>query len=106
MNRALKPLGCFLILLGCFAAAQAQQTGLMPVPVFQNVQLQAQTAFDVGTQFYTYNYTVTNPASNTGQLRSIRIDITRPGGSLQFPSFGLSLPIGGQNLSFDDFVSV
>src|SRR5712692_6750641 len=98
MDRALKVLAGLLVVLAVLTTAWAQQAGLIPVPVFQNVQIQAQATFDIGTQFYTYSYTFINPASNTGQIRGIHIDTTRPAGNLQFGSSGLTIPIGGQNL--------
>src|SRR6266853_674401 len=105
MKRALNTLVC-LFLLGGLATARAQQAGLIPVPVFQSIQVQAQTTFDAGARFYTYGYTVINPPSNTGQLRAVRVDITfPPSGGVQFRSFELTIPLGGQNLAFDEFVS-
>src|SRR2546422_3480708 len=92
--------------IACIAASpiQAQQVGLVPVPVFQNVQVQAQTTFDLGPGFYTFAYTINNPATNTGQIVSIHIDIT--GGGAPFGSSGLTIPIGGRSLFFDNFVSI
>lgn len=96
------------VFMACIAAspAQAQQVGLLPVPVFQNAQIQAVTTFDAGSQFYTFAYTISNPATNTGQIVNISVDITRPAGSLPFASSGLTIPIGRTNISFDNFVSM
>jgi len=85
---------------------QAQQVGLLPVPVFHNAQVQTQTTFDPASKFYTYGYTIGNPATNTGEIVGITVDITRPAGSPPFGSSGLTIPIGGRMISFDNFVSI
>ncbi len=87
------------------------QVGLMPVPTLQGVQVQEETTFDVVTQRYTYRYTVSNPAGNTGQIWDIQVDITttipRASGSPIFDSSGLIIPkAGGVNLfSFDEVLA-
>jgi len=86
--------------------AQAQQVGLLPVPVFQNAQVQTQTTFDAASRFYTYGYTISNPATNTGQIVGIDVDITRSADSPPFGSSGLTIPIGAGSVSFDNFVSI
>ena len=107
MDRVLRMVAGLLVAFVSLTTAWAQQAGLIPVPALQNVLVQAQTSFDVGTQFFTYRYTITNPAGNTGQIRGIHIDITRPANSfLFFGSAGLTIPIGGQNLFFEDFLSI
>lgn len=105
MKRALGILGHFLVGIGSFGVAQAQQVGLIPVPNFQNVQVGVLTAFDSSTQSYSYNYTLTNPATNTGNLRAIHVDITIAAGGVEFGGSVLSIPFGAQSLTFDDFVS-
>jgi hypothetical protein len=104
----LTPRLALYMFMACIAAspAQAQQVGLLPVPVFQNAQIQAQTSFDAGSGFYTFAYTINNPATNTGQIVSVRVDVASPAGSVPFGSSGLTIPIGGQNVSFDNFVSI
>jgi len=97
--------GSLLVALGGLSDARAQQAGLMPVPVFRDVQVQSQTTFDAGRQLYTYSYTVTNPASNSGNLRSIHVDITRAADSVQFSGQGLTVPVGPRSFSYDEFVS-
>ena len=107
MDRVLRMVAGLLVAFVSLTTAWAQQAGLIPVPALQNVLVQAQTSFDVGTQFFTYRYTITNPAGNTGQIRGIHIDITRPANSfLFFGSAVLTIPIGGQNLFFEDFLSI
>ncbi len=84
---------------------QAQQVGLRPVPVFANAQVQTQTTFDAASQFYTYGYTISNPATNTGQIVGINVDITQPTFSSS-PIPGLTIPVGAGSVSFDTFVSI
>jgi hypothetical protein len=98
-------LGSLLVVLGGLSEARAQQAGLMPVPVFRDIQVQSQTAFDAGTQLYTYSYTVINPASNTGNLRAIHVDITRSMDSVQFSGDGLTIQLGPRTLTYSEYVS-
>src|SRR2546427_3532679 len=87
------------------------QVGLMPIPTLQGVQVQEETTFDVGTQRYTYRYTVSNQAGNTGQIWDIQVDVTtqipRVPGSPIFDSTGLIIPkAGGVNLfTFDEVLA-
>ncbi len=67
-----------IIVAGLTLPLKAEQVGLMPVPVFQNVQVQSQVFFNLTTGLYTYSYTITNPVTNTGEIWSIDIDITKP----------------------------
>jgi len=103
MNRALRMFAGLLIVLGGFAPAWAQQAGLLPVPVLQNVQVRAEAAFDSGTRFYTFRYAFTNPVGNTGEIASIYIDVS---GGVRIVGTGLTLPLGGRNVPFDDFVAL
>lgn len=52
--------------------AQAQT----PVPVIQNLQVNAKVSYDSTTEAYTYQYSVTNPSSDTGNVSLIQVDIT------------------------------
>ncbi|MGH7167289.1 MAG: hypothetical protein ACREII_02030 [Nitrospiraceae bacterium] len=77
----------------------------MPTPSLQGVQVQAGATFDPGSQQYTYGYSVTNPATNTGQIWHITLDVTtqipRALGSPAFDSSGLTIPIGPGRYTFD-----
>jgi hypothetical protein len=82
----------------------------MPIPTLQGVQVQEETSFDPATQRYKYSYTVSNPASNTGQIWNILVDLTttipRSSGSPVFDSSGLTIPKGGVGLKpFDHEVA-
>lgn len=88
---------------GLVSAAAWGDVGLLPTPTLQGVQVQAEASFDLGTQRYTYSYTVSNPSTNTGQIWNIRIDVTQPlAGSQLFDTSGLTIPHGGNNFPFDE----
>ena len=66
-----------IYLFGCMLlAAQAHAVGLMPTPVLSNARISADAAFDPATGKYIYSYTVFNPASNTGEIYDIKIDVS------------------------------
>lgn len=96
----------FLILLACavwgiLPTSASGQVGLMPIPTLQGVQVEAETTFDLGTQRYTYRYTVSNPAGNTGQIWDIQVDVTTQIPRAFTPAFdssGLTIPKGGVGL--------
>lgn len=83
--------------------------GLLPTPTLTGVQTRAAVTLDTTAQIYNYNYTVTNPSSNTGQIWQIRVDATtkfpRAGGVPAFDSTGLTIPYGSSPRTFDDMVS-
>ena len=66
-----------ICLLGCLLlAAQAYAVGLMPTPTLVNARISADATFDQAAGTYTYSYTVSNPASNTGEIWDIKIDVS------------------------------
>jgi len=98
----------FLLLLvwmaaGILAPSAFSQVGLMRIPTLQGVQVQAETTFDPGTGRYTYRYTVSNPAGNTGRIWNILVDMTTtlPPGSSVLDASGLTIPLGRNLFSFD-----
>ncbi len=69
-----------LLLLSCVSLAAAQEIRLLPgesLPVLEGVQIRANVRIEE-TGIYRYSYTVTNPRSNTGEIWSIGIEITKP----------------------------
>src|SRR2546428_2233377 len=92
------------ILLGAPRSVSAEEVGLLPIPVLTNVQVQAQAAFDPALGLFRYGYTIVNPATNTGEIRSIRIDISIPSGVQQVDIFdgSLTIPFGLSTLTFDE----
>ncbi len=86
---------------GILCVSAFGQVGLMPIPTLKGVQVQAETTFDPVAQRYTYNYTVSNPASNTGQIWHIEVDVTtqiRGSSATVFDSSGLTIPYLGAGL--------
>ncbi|MBY0247959.1 MAG: hypothetical protein K2Q17_09845 [Nitrospiraceae bacterium] len=82
--------------------------GLLPTPTLTGVQTRAAVTFDPTSQIYSYNYTVTNPSSNTGQIWMITVDATTKFPRAFVPAFDstdLTIPYGISTLSFDDMVS-
>jgi hypothetical protein len=89
-------------------SAQAD-VGLLPTPTFQGVQTQALVSKDPITQIYTYTYTVSNPSSNTGQIRLIRVDLSTKypkSFTPPFDSTDFTIPLGVSTVVFDDLVSI
>lgn len=96
-----------VLIFGWTSPFEAQSVGLLPVPTLDGVEVQIQALFDIGTGFYSYSYTVTNPAGNTGRIRSIRVDIARQPNNTRFiDSTGLTITIGAQSLSFDELRAI
>ncbi|MGH7259795.1 MAG: hypothetical protein ACREI9_03820 [Nitrospiraceae bacterium] len=82
----------------------------MPIPTLQGVQVQGEVTFDPGTRRYTYRYTVSNPAVNTGQIWHVEVDVTTTIPRAFTPAFdssGLTIPkAGGVNLfTFDEVLA-
>ncbi|TLY39632.1 MAG: hypothetical protein E6K58_13155 [Nitrospirae bacterium] len=77
----------------------------MPIPTLQGVQVQAETTFDPATGRYTYGYTVSNPAGNTGRIWNVLVDMAtilpRGFGSIFFDPEGLTIPLGTNLFPFD-----
>lgn len=73
----------------------AQAASEIPPPILQDVQIDANVSFNSTTNFYEYNYVVTNPESNTGKIHSIRIDISGRIDIRQFDTEGVTIQYGG-----------
>src|SRR5881397_905506 len=106
MCRQLRLLISLWIVLGWAAAVGAEQVGLTPIPVLQNVQVQAQATFDPTLGRYTYGYTIINPPTNTGRIDRIDIDISQPFRERVFSSEGLTIPFGVRTLTFDQVLAM
>jgi hypothetical protein len=83
----------------------AQNTGNIPVPVFTKAEVGAEVTYSAGTGLYTYSYSITNPATNTGEIWSIDIDIRRPRYGSVLSGNGLTIPHGYITDSFDESMS-
>jgi hypothetical protein len=99
-------LAVYFVLLWLSTAVCAQEAGLMPVPVFKEVKVKAGITYDSTTGLYTYAYTITNPATNTGEIRYMDIDIRQPRGGVILSSEGLMIPHGFITDSFDESLEV
>lgn len=75
--------------------------GLMPVPEFNAFIVNAKVNFDTNTNWYSYQYSFTNPASNTGDVWHIKFDITQQGNNL-WNFTGLTVPFGTRDVNFID----
>ena len=82
----------------------AYAVGLMPTPVLTNARISADAAFDQAAGTYTYAYTVTNPAGNTGEIWDIKIDVSADASTngMANNTWGLTIPWG---LSRKDFAT-
>lgn len=65
-RKAPLPIAVFLSLLTATARAQVPSP-----PVFENIQVHANCAYDAATQTFRYEYNVTNPATNTIRIWTI-----------------------------------
>ena len=104
----MRRIGMILGLVAVMASALsvwAQGTGEIPVPIFTEAEVQATATFDSGTGLYRYAYTITNPATNTGEIWEMDIDISQPPDSETLSGDGLVIPHGFITSTFDDAVA-
>ncbi len=59
------------------------------LPAVKTVRFETSLTSPVGGGLFIYTYTVTNPASNSGSIWRIDIDISKPSGGLELSSQGL-----------------
>ncbi|MGE0437277.1 MAG: hypothetical protein AB7G76_08640 [Steroidobacteraceae bacterium] len=64
-------------------ATWSQLDGALPIPVLRNVTVDAVVSYSAADAAYQYNYTVNNPAANTGSIDDIQVDIRSSG-----PAYG------------------
>jgi hypothetical protein len=94
------------LMLGIAPGADAEDVGQQPIPVFTGVQVRAEVAFDPSFGHFIYHYTVTNPASNTGQIRRLDIDVSQPFRERIFSGEGLTIAFGIATLPFDEVLAL
>jgi hypothetical protein len=92
--------------IGLTTPAWVQDTGIIPVPVFTKAGVGADVTYGSGTGLYTFSYTIANPASNTGEIWSINIDIRQPRDGTVLSSDGLTIPRGSKTRTFDEVLSI
>src|SRR5579859_3045412 len=100
----MKTMSQFLLIVVAAAmvqAASADQVGVNPVPVVTGVSVQTNITFDSSSNTYTYSYSVTNPATNTGNIWNIQIDLSAQQRFQENYGTDLTLPRGAAgNLPF------
>lgn len=106
MRRMWKGVIIGLIMFGWVGTLKAQQVGLLPTPVLQGVEVQAGATYDVGQDRYTYNYTIINPASNTGEIFLIYLDLSTPFSRQVRSGAGFTIPVGAITLTFDEVLAM
>lgn len=91
------------------APLAVSQVGLDPVPDFESAEIKATVQHQVincpalGTvEQYVYNYSVFNPASNTGEVWYIKVDISQPKKTDDEPC-DATLPQGRNPVLFQDY---
>ena len=89
------------------AGPAAAQVGLMPVPVFKDAAIRAEASFERETGRYVYAYTAVNPAGNTGELWTFKIDVYADAATNAMVSkaSGFMLPIGATVIPFSDMLA-
>jgi len=98
-----------IYLFGCMLlAVQAHAVGLMPTPVLTNARISANAVFDQAEGKYIYSYTVSNPATNTGEIWDIKIDVSADASTngMANNTSGLTLPSGLSRESFTDVLII
>ena len=65
------------------------------IPIFTEAEVDMVVAHDPNSGLYTYQYTLTNPAINTGEITYFEMNISIPELTLSLPSAGLNLESGG-----------
>jgi len=83
----------------------AQDTGTMPVPVFTDAGVGVVVSYDAAEGLYSYSYTISNPAGNTGKIWTFDIDIRRPRNSMELSGAGLTIPHAIGAITFDEEVN-
>ena len=71
-----------------------KSTNAQEVPLFKDIKVLSNIAFDKTTGVYTYLYTIINPKSNTGNVENIQIDISKPVGGTSLSDNGLTIQRG------------
>jgi hypothetical protein len=99
---------CKIAFLGSIVlAASAHAVGLMATPVFKSAKIRADVALDPGTGRYTYAYTVSNAAGNTGAIVQFKIDVSADPATngMVSKTSGLTLPLGPNRIDFSNMLA-
>lgn len=88
-----------LLCLPVVGTAALPQVGLVPTPILQNVGVATTVTFVPDEICFHYKYTFTNPASNTGSIESILVDLSAPNRYFQPPIGNIALSVPRPNPS-------
>lgn len=102
MHKVARHLGLLMGMWCGLCGGATLAAGLMPVPALKDAQIRAGISFDATTGRYTYIYTISNPATNTGKIWSMSLDTTHVGNVRWMDSSGLTLPKGFAVKTFDE----
>lgn len=93
-----------IVVINLLVSSTALAVGLIPVPTLKNVTTRAKVTYDPAKQWYRYHYSVDNPATNTGEIWNIKIDISRRfiDGSVRLNPNGLTIPLGTATSTFTE----
>ena len=68
------------------------------IPILKDVQVRAKARLDPTTQGkYTYSFNISNPATNTGKIRALRVDVSKPESGMDLKSEGLYIDLRVNN---------
>jgi hypothetical protein len=107
-NKMSKKFMMIIVLFMCIGLntpVWAQDTGKIPVPAFTNVGIGTEITYGSGTGLYTYSYTISNPATNTGEIWSIDIDIRWPSHGQVLRDDGMTIDRGIKIQTFAEVLS-
>ena len=99
LTKELVILNFVLLFIGIPSALRAQSDGALPIPVFTDVTIDATVSHDAPTERYTYGYSISNPATNTGRIYLISIDVSAPP-SITYSDLDFNIPYGVSTLTF------
>ena len=77
------------------------------LPILTHTQVLTTVEYDGASGLYTYQYSVTNPTTNTGEVRTILLDNSIPSGGAALSSEGFMVNQGGlgnRRITYDDEV--
>lgn len=77
-----------------FNALFGKNISAMEIPILKDVRVVSSVEFNKNTKLYRYSYEVSNPSINTGQIRNVQIDISKPSSGEALSAEGLVIQLG------------
>ena len=104
LNTVLERIRYTLLLVVAFSSVDALAVSAIPPPVLNDVAIDAAVvlANNSGFAYYHYNYSITNPGTNTGNIVSFRLDVSRGSDSQSYNYGNLSMPFGLTTKTFGE----